>query len=234
MNYYPHHIGDFNNATRHLTRVERMLYRDAIELYYDTESELTLDFNKLARKLLAITDDEKEALKVVLDDFFIITDTGYYHERCNIEITKYHSNTSNKAKAGIASALARQQKATETNGCSTDVQLTNNQEPVTNNHKPIKYIPPIPAELLYEWKRFRKSKPVTERVFTEIEKQSKIAGITSERAIEICCENGWAGFKADWIKDKINKPMKGHGFISDADFKEWLEPTEIKQERIAL
>lgn len=72
--------------------------------------------------------------------------------------------------------------------------------------KDSKYIPPIPAELLSEWKRFRKNKPVTERIFNEIEKQAQIAGITSERAIEICCENGWGGFKADWIKDKSNKP----------------------------
>ena len=27
MNYYPHHIGDFDYATRHLTRVERSIYR---------------------------------------------------------------------------------------------------------------------------------------------------------------------------------------------------------------
>ena len=147
MNYYPHHIGDFNNATRHLTRVERMLYRDAIELYYDTESELPLDFNKLARKLLAITDDEKTALKVVLDDFFLITDTGYFHERCNIEITKYHSNTSNKAKAGIASALARQQKSTDVKHMFNE-PITNNHKPITNNHKPITNIKPLRTKVL--------------------------------------------------------------------------------------
>ena len=28
MNFYQHHIGDFNNATRHLTRLERSIYRD--------------------------------------------------------------------------------------------------------------------------------------------------------------------------------------------------------------
>ena len=47
MNFYKKHIGDFNNATRHLTRVERSLYSDAIELYYDTESVLTSDIKKL-------------------------------------------------------------------------------------------------------------------------------------------------------------------------------------------
>jgi len=47
MNYYPHHIGDFNSATRHLTRIERSVYRDLIELYYDTEAPLSRDVDKL-------------------------------------------------------------------------------------------------------------------------------------------------------------------------------------------
>ena len=102
---------------------------------------------KLARKLLAITDDEKTALKVVLDDFFLITDTGYFHERCNIEITKYHSNTSNKAKAGIASALARQQKSTDVKHMFNE-PITNNHKPITNNHKPITNIKPLRTKVL--------------------------------------------------------------------------------------
>ena len=56
MNYYQHHIGDFNNATRHLTRVERSLYRDLIELYYDTEKYLTDDVDWLERKMMARTE----------------------------------------------------------------------------------------------------------------------------------------------------------------------------------
>lgn len=52
MNFYPHHIGDFNNATRHLTRVERSVYRDLIELYYDTECPLNNDLEKLFRRAL--------------------------------------------------------------------------------------------------------------------------------------------------------------------------------------
>lgn len=138
MNYYSHHIGDFNNATRHLTRVERSLYRDAIELYYDTESALTLDFDKLARRLLANDSDEKASLLDVLNEFFNKTDDGWTHDRCEEEIAKYRANTSNKAKAGIASALKRKQKATGVeqvlNTSYTGEQLTNNQEPITNNH----------------------------------------------------------------------------------------------------
>ena len=133
MNFYPHHISDFNNATRHLTRVERSVYRDLIELYYDTESALTDDIEKLARRVLCNSEEEKKALNDVLSEFFIKKDNGFFHDRCDAEILKYRANTSAKAKAGIASALARQQKATRVEQPLNSVELTNNHEPLTNN-----------------------------------------------------------------------------------------------------
>ena len=91
MNFYPHHISDFNNATRHLTRVERSVYRDAIELYYDSESVLTSDFDQLAKKLICRSEEEKTALKDVLSEFFDLHHDGYFHQRCDEEIAKYLS-----------------------------------------------------------------------------------------------------------------------------------------------
>jgi len=139
MNFYPHHISDFNNATRHLTRVERSVYRDAIELYYDTESVLTDDIDRLQKKLLCRSDEEKQALIDVLDEFFDLHDDGYFHERCDHELSKYRANISAKAKAGIASAKARKQKAAERKRNSTRVKSSltavHNQEPITNNQE---------------------------------------------------------------------------------------------------
>lgn len=137
MNYYNYHIGDFNNATRHLTRVERSLYRDLIDVYYDTEQPLNgCDFDRLAKKVLANSDEEKKALKDVLDEFFTLCDDHYHNERCDKEIAKYHANTESKRKAGKASAASRQQKTTRVehvlNECAT------NQEPITKNQEPSK------------------------------------------------------------------------------------------------
>lgn len=137
MNFYQKHIGDFNNATRHLTRVERSLYSDAIELYYDTEKPLTSDFDRLCRLLLARSEEEKEALKNVLEEFFDLTAEGYFHSRCDEEIKKYQSFKESRSKAGKASAEQR------ANVKSTHVEhvlntKATNQYPITNNHKPTK------------------------------------------------------------------------------------------------
>lgn len=111
MHSYQHHIKDFNNATRHLTRVERSLYRDAIELYYETEQPLPADdFERLARRLMAVTEEEKAALRVVLDEFFDLTGNVYSHDRCDEEIEKFHNTQTAKSAAGKASAEARRQR----------------------------------------------------------------------------------------------------------------------------
>lgn len=107
MNHYPHHIGDFNNATRHLTRVERSLYRDLLELYYDTEQPLNGDTAKLARRVIAVTDEERTALDVVLEEFFVLQDDGWHNTRCDAEIAKYQGQIEQASRAGKASAAKR-------------------------------------------------------------------------------------------------------------------------------
>lgn len=107
MNYYPHHIGDFNNSTRHLTRIERSIYRDLIELYYDSEEPLAGDLKTLCRKIIAITEEEVAAVEQVLEEYFNSVENVYIHARCANEIEKYKNNKGNKSKAGKASAKSR-------------------------------------------------------------------------------------------------------------------------------
>jgi len=107
MNHYPHHIGDFNSATRHLTFVERALYRELLDLYYDTERPLNADVTKIARRVLAHTDEQREALSVVLEEFFVLGDDGWHNDRCDREIASFHSKQEQQSRAGRASAAKR-------------------------------------------------------------------------------------------------------------------------------
>lgn len=134
MNYYPHHIGDFNSATRHLTRIERSVYRDLIELYYDTEAPLALDVDKLCRLLIARSEEEQAAVSQVLNEFFVQATQGWTHARCDAEIARYHGNKEAKSAAGKASAAKRAQKALRPGAISADGQqplngCATNQEP---------------------------------------------------------------------------------------------------------
>lgn len=155
MHFYQHHIGDFNNATRHLSIIERAIYRDLLDMYYEQESAIDAsDLTKLQRRLLIRSTDEKQALEFVLDEFFEKQDDFYFNNRCESEIKQYQDKLETAIKAGKASGEARRKKANkkqrkdldnkgvdgDINDRSTDVQQTLNEntqnvEP-TNNHEP--------------------------------------------------------------------------------------------------
>lgn len=148
MNYYSHHIGDFDRATRHLTRIERSIYRDLLDVYYDTEQPLTLDQAALCRKVLARTSEEVTAVEQVLKEFFLQTPRGWYHDRCEEELDTFRTSTSQKSAAGKASAAKRAAMREQAlNGNPTTVepplnvsgtasQLTNTQDPIPTIHHP--------------------------------------------------------------------------------------------------
>lgn len=138
MHFYQKNIPDFNNATRHLTRVERSLFSDAIEMYYDTEKPLIADIKKLERLLIANSDEEKEALGNILNEFFVLTDEGFFNKRCNEEILKYQLLVGSKSKAGKASAEQRaKQKAAGVEQVLNTAPTTNTQYPIPNTQLPI-------------------------------------------------------------------------------------------------
>lgn len=109
MNHYPHHIGDFNTATRHLSRLERAIYRDALDMYYDSESPLDgSDFDRLARRLLCRDAEEVTALQFVLLEFFEQQDGGLWtHHRCDREIAKFRAA---QADAGVVKSNEKQRQ----------------------------------------------------------------------------------------------------------------------------
>lgn len=138
MNHYPHHIGDFNSATRHISRDERWFYRDLIEMYYDYEKPLPDDFTWICRKLMATTEQEQTLVEQVLVEFFIIRDDGWHNAKCDEVLADYHQNITNKSNAGKASAAAKARKNKASKGNTTPVEQNSttviNQKPKTINH----------------------------------------------------------------------------------------------------
>lgn len=155
MRYYQYHIGDFNNATRYASRLERSIYRDLLDMYYEQESAIDgTDLTKLERRLNVRSTDEQTALNFVLTEYFENQEGFYFNNRCEFEIKKYQEKLDSAIKAGKASAEARrkksakkQRKGTEVvdvqdnstsveqplNESSTDVQPTN--KPIEPNNQ---------------------------------------------------------------------------------------------------
>ena len=86
MNYYPFHIGDYLSATRHLTWAEDAAYRRLLDVYYTAEKPLPLELRAVYRLVVASTDEQREAVLAVLNEFFIQSEAGWINSRADIEI----------------------------------------------------------------------------------------------------------------------------------------------------
>ncbi len=88
MNYYPFHIGDYLSATRHLSWEEDAAYRRLLDTYYTNEKPLPIEVRAVCRLVLATTEGQREAVKVVLEEFFDLTPDGWRNSRADAEIAE--------------------------------------------------------------------------------------------------------------------------------------------------
>lgn len=308
MHFYNFNINDFNSSTRHLSHLERALYRDLIDMYYQNERPIRDDFDNLCRKLIAKSDEEKQALQNVLNDFFVIKKLKgdkapcWHHNRIDRELKKYKfcQTPSNKNQTPtnattnenqtpcdrqkthkqkvnyLVNALrnkgikansrmrigelqtlfdahckqASNENQTPTNATANDTNAVSqvyNHKPITNNHKPnIKTSitqsavadavvcagvelnehqveknqqKPKKADV---WKallaengivgqladdyiaiRLAKNAPLTATAMEGLKREAAKAGMTLEQAITYSTEQGWQGFKAEWLLNKV-------------------------------
>lgn len=141
MHYYKFNIGDFDKTTRHLSIIERGLFRDILDLYIKDEKPVTDNLKKLERLLCVKSKAEKEALQNILDDFFVLTDDGYYSDYCqsilNDTTDRVEASRENGKKGGRPSK--QNQNETKANGNQDESQskpsenLEKTQDKPSNN-----------------------------------------------------------------------------------------------------
>jgi len=110
MNYFELHIGDYVEATGHLSFVEDAAYSRLLRKYYATERPLPADLKAVQRLVGARTKEEREAVAIVLEEFFDLRDDGWHNDRCDEEIAKYQAAEPERA-AKRENDKERQQRA---------------------------------------------------------------------------------------------------------------------------
>lgn len=106
MNYYEHHIGDYAQATAHLSFIEDAAYSRLIRKYYAEEKPMPADIKAVQRLVGARTKEERQAVADILDEFFELEADGWHNKRCDAEIARYRG----KQDKARASAEARWSK----------------------------------------------------------------------------------------------------------------------------
>jgi uncharacterized protein YdaU (DUF1376 family) len=198
-------MGDYLKHTAHLSPLEDIAYRRLLDVYYDTESPIPTDIPLVSRRLRI----DPATVKLVLDEFFQLTEQGYRNKRADVEIVAYHAFLEKQKANGIKGGRPKG-KPTDNPPLSQaepKITLTVNQQPSNNNkeNKQKKKSIPMPEGMNEQiWQDFLtiRTKGITQTGLNGIANQAGLAGISLEAALQECCIRNWQSYRADWIKPK--------------------------------
>ncbi len=126
MNFYKHHLGDFDGAAMHLNWTQYTAYLRLVHTYYRRELPIPKDTSEACRLVRAENPAQRKAVKEVLSEFFQLLDDGWHNKRCDEEIAAY------KAQAATNKRIAHQRIANQSFNESSHESSTNRPP----NHKP--------------------------------------------------------------------------------------------------
>ena len=136
MLFYVRHLGDYARDTGHLTTYEHGVYNLLLDRFYATEKPFG---EREAMQLCRPANGrERDRIRRILNDFFILTASGYVNARAMKEMEKVHEK---QAKAKQSAQTRWMRTHSERNA---DAMLSNNQYPITNNPK-VSTLPSPPA-----------------------------------------------------------------------------------------
>ena len=212
MHFYQFHIGDYKSHTHHLSLIEDLAFRRLLDHYYLHEAPIKQ--RDIARQI-GMRDNEQEVL-TVLNEFFVSTEQGFINPRADEEISKYRK-FSEDGKKGAAKRWHKDSNGGVNSPPNATPIATNNQEPITNNHKPIKERATsvacphdVSPQVWQDWLQLRKSKKasVTETVVKGARAEAGKLGWEFERFLVEWCTRGSQGLKAEWVNDKSSGMTK--------------------------
>lgn len=194
MNFYKHHIGDYDAATLHLSWDEDQAYSRLLRIYYRDEKPIPADTGEACRLVRARTSSQRCAVQNVLHEFFELRDDGWHNKRADEEIVSY------QAQASTNRRIARQRFV---NDSSTNLQPNQNQipEPDTRRKKRTAFVLPawVPQEPWEAWLEVRKKNhaPNTERALSlavnELRRLRDAEGQDPKAVLELATMRGWRG-----------------------------------------
>ncbi len=136
MKYFRFHLGDYTQATAHLTWLEDAAYNRLLRVYYANEAPLPADLPTIFRLVQARTKGEKEAVVSVLNEFFFDVNHEYRNKRADAEIEAARTK-SLKSQAAINSRWVRTRYENDTDVLRDGYERNSNQQPTTNTIYPL-------------------------------------------------------------------------------------------------
>lgn len=203
MHYYLFNIGDYQSHTGHLDELEDLAYRRMLDWCYLHEKPLPPDVDDLAR--LIRMRSHTFSITRVLQEFFTLTENGWWSDRVGREIDAVHRK-SEKAKASAQARWSANAMRTHSEGNAIQDPRPKIQDPKPKKTKTEVIDAPdgVSQEVWDSFLALRKVKkaPVTTVALAGIEKEARKAGIGLQDALAMCASRGWTGFNASWVAEK--------------------------------
>lgn len=105
--YIQLYVADYLADTMHLTTEEHGAYLLIIMNYWQTGKPIPI---KRLAAVARLSNERWNSVKETLQDFFIVTETHWHHNRIDEDLSKVSDKQSGASKAGKASAAARKAK----------------------------------------------------------------------------------------------------------------------------
>ena len=112
MHYYKFNISDFRAGTYAMSELARWVYRDMLDIYYDTERPLPLD-EALFEAMGVESAERKAVIERVLKSKFVRTEAGWEHPKCAEVISDYKANAAKAAANGRLGGRPRKMTLSE-------------------------------------------------------------------------------------------------------------------------
>jgi|SRR5580700_3426151 uncharacterized protein YdaU (DUF1376 family) len=137
MNFYKHHIGDYDSATAHLSWEEDLAYLRLLRIYYRDEKPLPLDITKCARLVRASSTKQIAAVREVIHSFFTEMTDGWHNKRADEEIFAAKRQSQINRRTALEREAARRREEEQTSGKSSNGQHDSLHDSDTNRSQPV-------------------------------------------------------------------------------------------------
>ncbi|NBJ19747.1 DUF1376 domain-containing protein [Burkholderia thailandensis] len=128
MNFYKHHIGDYDADTSHLSWDEDMAYTRMIRTYYRREKPLPEDVKEVCRLVRATSRVQREAVQAVLGEFFSLEADGWHQKRCDGELAEANRKAEQNRTVGKLGGRPRKTQNPEETQTVSEQKPTNNPD----------------------------------------------------------------------------------------------------------
>ena len=150
MHYYSFHVSDYIHDTAHLSIYEDLAFRRLLDLYYTSEKPIPNKTHEVSRRI-RLTNNES-AVVSVLEEFFTFDEQRdcWVHKRCDKAIADYQAKAERNRVVGKLGGRPKSNPNANPEKTQTVTKHNPNQEPITNNHKPIDK-PQRGSRLAHDW-----------------------------------------------------------------------------------